>query len=158
MLLVYFSVNCTVNSTIRAVTALTLRFSQFYESSSASVWSQTWRQQLVAQRLAVASGEPSEDVVEVDESFLLLGLQCQILLTNTRKNICNSFMELRRRHRDTREENYKTTVVLVCRDTDYLREPRYDLSWHGPKLHVNELVYSMILLTFMQVYDYPKSG
>ena len=55
----------------------------------------------------------------MDESFLLLGLQCQILSTNTRKSICNSFMELRRRHRDTREENYKTTIVLVCRDTDY---------------------------------------
>ena len=43
-------------------------------------------QQLLAQRLAIASEEPSEDVPTImeveDSSFLLLELQCQVLSTS----------------------------------------------------------------------------
>ncbi len=44
-----------------------------------------------AQRLAIARGEPSKDIMTVDESLLLLWLQCEILQTNATKSISHSF-------------------------------------------------------------------
>ena len=92
-------------------------------------------------------------VLHVCAWLLVFFSQCQVLSTNTRKKISNGLIELRRRHRDSQEDNTreKFCTAYCVRVRDHVTR-----MWWIKLTKQTSLRYN--LLKFTEVYDYPKSG